>query len=173
MRSKMSQSNRHWAGNHACELEYSPLSHPACVNFEDLQPTFLIRQANLNLHLQAARAQHRLIKHVLPARRDISAVARDRWYSKCLPTALCSTWVSWLERACVIRSGCPWAPRPLPAVGTSPLATSRKHSRLQHGLVKRVLLAGCNTGHRTPQSATQVANKDRGAARQHMYCCTQ
>lgn len=42
-------------------------AHPACVDLEDLQTALLIRQADLNLHLQAARPQHGLVQHVLPA----------------------------------------------------------------------------------------------------------
>jgi len=41
-------------------------AHPAGVDLKDLQPALLIWQADLNLHLQATRAQHGLIQHVLP-----------------------------------------------------------------------------------------------------------
>jgi hypothetical protein len=40
------------------------------VDLEDLQPALLIWQADLNLHLQAAGAQHGLIQHVFPARQQ-------------------------------------------------------------------------------------------------------
>jgi hypothetical protein len=37
------------------------------VDLQDLVPPLLIRQPDLNLHLQAAGAQHGLVQHVTPA----------------------------------------------------------------------------------------------------------